>query len=131
MAVDCAKPWADGAGRIRENFHKLDPKPPSTCRNAPGDSLTCAPARGYTARAVAAPSDRRSAWKGDMGRGVSEAWEVMATMISGILVWGGIGLLVDLRLGFRWLLLPVGMLLGTAVAIALVWLKHGRDDGAT
>jgi F0F1-type ATP synthase assembly protein I len=66
-----------------------------------------------------------------MGRGVSEAWEVMATMISGILVWGGIGLLVDLRLGFRWLLLPVGMLLGTAVAIALVWLKHGRDDGAT
>lgn len=56
------------------------------------------------------------------------AWALTGTLIAGILVWGGVGYVVDRLLGFRWLFLPIGMVIGAAASIYLVYLKYGRDD---
>jgi F0F1-type ATP synthase assembly protein I len=64
---------------------------------------------------------------GEGWSGVGAAWSVIGTLLSGILAWGGIGYLVDRLVGFRWLFLPIGMVLGVGTAIYLVYLRYGRD----
>ena len=56
------------------------------------------------------------------------AWAITSTLLAGIVAWGGIGLLADSLLGLRWLFLPIGMILGVAGGIYLVYLRYGRDD---
>jgi F0F1-type ATP synthase assembly protein I len=56
------------------------------------------------------------------------AWALTGTLVAGILVWGGVGYLVDRLVGFRWLFLPIGMLAGVSASIYLVHLKYGRDE---
>jgi len=63
--------------------------------------------------------------------GVGAAWAVTGTLFAGIVAWGGLGLLVDLWLGFRWLFLPIGMVLGVGGSIYLVYVKYGKEDGQT
>ncbi len=65
--------------------------------------------------------------RGELWRGSNLAWGVIGTMLSGILVWGGVGWLLDRWLGFEGLFLPVGMVLGVGVAIWLIYIRHGRD----
>ncbi|MGH2682179.1 MAG: hypothetical protein ACRDIX_02975 [Actinomycetota bacterium] len=60
--------------------------------------------------------------------GYVTAWGVTATLASGISVWGGLGFLADLLLGLRWLFLPVGIVLGAAGGIYLVYLRYGKED---
>jgi ATP synthase protein I len=67
------------------------------------------------------------AWSG-MGQGWGTAWSVMATMISGPVAWGGIGLLLDWWLDFRWLFLPIGMVVGMAGSIYLVIRRYGTEE---
>ncbi|HEX2301769.1 MAG TPA: AtpZ/AtpI family protein [Pseudonocardiaceae bacterium] len=59
--------------------------------------------------------------------GADIGWGITGTMLSGILVWGGIGWLLD-----RWwetrFLTPVGMLLGLAAAIYLIVVKYGAVE---
>lgn len=55
------------------------------------------------------------------------AWAVTGTLFAGIIAWGGVGLLVDWLLGFRWLFLPIGMVVGMAGSIYLVIRRYGRD----
>ena len=55
------------------------------------------------------------------------AWSVISTLLAGILVWGGIGWLVDLLAGTDQVFLPAGMVLGVAGSIYLVYLRYGRD----
>ena len=57
------------------------------------------------------------------------AWAVTGTLLAGIVAWGGIGLLADWLLGFRWLFLPIGMVVGIAGSIYLVVKRYGSDDG--
>src|SRR3954471_9172360 len=61
------------------------------------------------------------------GSGTDTGWSVIGTMLSGMAVWGGAGWLLD-----RWLdtkvFVPVGILLGMAVAIYLVVVKYGAVD---
>ncbi len=57
------------------------------------------------------------------------AWAVTGTLLAGIVTWGGIGLLVDWLLGFRWLFLPIGMVLGAGGSIYLVMKRYGSDEG--
>ena len=51
-------------------------------------------------------------------------WGITGTMLSGIIVWGGVGLLLD-----RWwetqFLALVGTILGLTVAIYLIVVKYG------
>jgi len=39
--------------------------------------------------------------------GMGTAWSIIGTLFAGILVWGGIGFLLDRWLDLRWLFLPV------------------------
>lgn len=68
-------------------------------------------------------SDRGEAW-----RGANQAWDVIGLLLSGILVCGGLGWLLDRWLDLEYLFLPIGMVLGAGIAIWLVYLKHGKVD---
>ncbi|MBI2238823.1 MAG: hypothetical protein HYU54_09925 [Actinobacteria bacterium] len=69
--------------------------------------------------------------RGDPWRGFGTAWAVMGTLLAGIVVWGGIGYVVDRLIGFHWLFLPVGMLIGVSTSIYLVYVRYGRDHNET
>ena len=65
--------------------------------------------------------------RGDTWRGADAAWGVLGTLIAGLVAWGGVGLLLDLWLGFHWLFLPIGMVLGMGTAIYVVYMRYGRE----
>ena len=72
-----------------------------------------------------AGSGRDGAWAG-MGIG----WAVTATLVGGILVWGSLGYLADRLLGINSrVLTAVGIVLGAAGAIYLVYLRFGKGEG--
>jgi F0F1-type ATP synthase assembly protein I len=56
----------------------------------------------------------------------NDAWAATSLLISGVVVWGGVGYLVS-----RWLGSPlftmVGLLLGTATALYGIWFRYGRS----
>lgn len=54
-----------------------------------------------------------------------EAWTILSYLLSGLLVWTGIGALLDHLLGTHFLL-PVGMFLGAGSALYIVWIRYGR-----
>jgi ATP synthase protein I len=54
-----------------------------------------------------------------------DAWTVMSYVISGPLLYGGIGWLLDRWLDQAWLV-PVGILFGMVLALVLVYLRFGR-----
>lgn len=54
-----------------------------------------------------------------------DAWSVLAYLITGLLVWGGAGMLLDRWLGTE-LFIVVGLLLGSASSIYLVYIRYGR-----
>jgi F0F1-type ATP synthase assembly protein I len=53
-------------------------------------------------------------------------WSIFGYLISGLLIWGGIGWGLDhwLHKGF---FLPTGLILGCGASIYLVWLRFGRE----
>ena len=53
-------------------------------------------------------------------------WSIVGYLLSGLIIWGGIGWGFDQWLGTNYFLL-VGMLLGAGASIYLVWLRFGRD----
>ena len=55
----------------------------------------------------------------------SALWSILGYLISGQIVWGGIGWLLDRWLGTSFLVL-IGLLLGMGSSIYLVWLRFGR-----
>jgi len=72
-----------------------------------------------------AGSGRDGAWAG-MGIG----WAVTATLVGGILVWGSLGYLADRLFGiYPRVLTAVGIVLGAAGAIYLVYLRFGKGEG--
>ncbi len=54
-------------------------------------------------------------------------WSITGTMLSGIIVWGGVGWLLDRWLETRIFIL-VGTILGLTVAIYLIVVKYGAVD---
>ena len=86
--------------------------------------MTSPTEHGYTAAPMAG-SERDGAWAG-MGIG----WAVTATLVGGILVWGGLGYLADRLLGIEpRILTAVGIVLGAGLAIYLVYLRFGKGEG--
>ncbi len=55
-----------------------------------------------------------------------DAWAVLSRLIGGIVVWGGIGWLVDRWTGHQALFLPIGIVVGIAAALYLVWVNSSR-----
>lgn len=74
-------------------------------------------------RPMAGRPDRRDAWSG-----YNTGWAVIGTLFAGILAWGGIGYVLDRIFDFRWLFLPIGMVVGVAGSIYLVMRRYGTDD---
>lgn len=56
----------------------------------------------------------------------SAFWTIFGYMLSGLLIWGGIGYGLDRLLGRDFFLLG-GLLLGMGSALYLVWLRYGRS----
>jgi ATP synthase protein I len=57
--------------------------------------------------------------------GPGDGWAVMGYLLSGMIVWGGAGYLADRWLGTSFLVL-IGLLLGGAGAIYLIYVRYGR-----
>ena len=55
-----------------------------------------------------------------------DAWTVIAYLLSGLLLWGGAGLLLDRWLGTSFLVL-IGMLVGGVGGIYLVYIRYGKS----
>jgi ATP synthase protein I len=53
-------------------------------------------------------------------------WSIFGYLISGLLFWGGIGWAADHFLATTYFTL-VGLLVGAAGALYLVWLRFGRE----
>lgn len=75
------------------------------------------------------PSARQQTdWKaleGSARTSDGEATSIIAYLISGPLVYGGLGYLLDRWLDTRFLV-GVGVLVGMALALYVVWLRYGR-----
>ncbi len=57
-----------------------------------------------------------------------DAWAIMSRLIGGIAVWGGAGWLIDRWTGHQALFLPIGIVVGIAAVLYLVWVKSSRHD---
>lgn len=53
-------------------------------------------------------------------------WTILGYMISGLLIWGGIGWGLDRWLNTEYFLMG-GLLLGMGSALYLIWLRFGRS----
>jgi F0F1-type ATP synthase assembly protein I len=54
-----------------------------------------------------------------------QAWSIVSYLLSGLVVWGGVGWLLDRWLGTSFLVL-IGLLVGASASLYLVWLRYGR-----
>jgi F0F1-type ATP synthase assembly protein I len=87
--------------------------------------LTASEGGRYTRAPMSGKPNQGDAWQG-MGVG----WAVTGTMVSGIAVWGGIGYLVDRLAGTPKIFTAIGVLVGAAGSIYLIYLRYGRGEGA-
>ena len=63
----------------------------------------------------------------DAWNGVSTGWVITGEMLAALLVWGGIGYLIDrLVWGEARVFTPFGMVLGAVLGIYLLWLRFVR-----
>lgn len=60
-------------------------------------------------------------------KGEADAYGALGLVISGVLVWGGIGYLVGEWLDNR-LFVMLGLLIGMAGGLYLVWFRYGRQQ---
>ncbi|HET9673122.1 MAG TPA: AtpZ/AtpI family protein [Actinomycetota bacterium] len=66
-------------------------------------------------------SGRDDAWSG-----VGVGWAIVSTLVAGMLVLGGLGYVLDRVLGTDAVLTAIGIVLGGALGIYGVYLRHGR-----
>ena len=61
----------------------------------------------------------------------SGPWHAGSTLTGGLLLYGGLGWLLERWLGWPWLT-PAGILLGMAAAVTSIWFRYGveRPQGA-
>jgi F0F1-type ATP synthase assembly protein I len=55
-------------------------------------------------------------------------WGITATMVAGMLVWGGAGYLVDRLAGTSHVFAAIGIVIGAAGAGYIVYLRYGKED---
>ena len=59
--------------------------------------------------------------------GVNDGWTALSYLISGVLLWGGVGWLIDAWLGTR-VFVAFGLVLGAAGGVAMVWLRYSAAN---
>jgi F0F1-type ATP synthase assembly protein I len=62
-------------------------------------------------------------------RGADEGWAVLSTLISGFVIFGGLGWLLDHWWGTR-LMTPLGLVIGMGLGIYAVVARFGRQGAA-
>ena len=61
-----------------------------------------------------------------MNKDENALWSIFGYLLSGLLVWGGVGWALDKFLGTSFLLL-VGLVVGAGAAITIIWFRFGRE----
>jgi len=56
------------------------------------------------------------------------AWSITSYLLSGMLVWGGVGWLVDRWIGQAVLFFPIGVVVGIVAALYLVHVRFDREE---
>ncbi|MCF2531348.1 AtpZ/AtpI family protein [Yinghuangia soli] len=54
-------------------------------------------------------------------------WSSISYILGGMAVYGGLGWLIDDWTGHSALFLPIGVIVGVALALVLVYFRHGRS----
>jgi F0F1-type ATP synthase assembly protein I len=54
-------------------------------------------------------------------------WSVIGTLISGPVVWGGIGALLDRAMDSAPMYLALGLILGFVLSMYIVYVRYGRE----
>lgn len=85
-------------------------------------SLTAFEGAGYTPRALMARRPDQDPW-----HGMSTGWSVVTLMLGAVLAWGGIGFLIDWLAGTGKVFTAIGMVVGAAGGVYLIYMKYGRD----
>jgi ATP synthase protein I len=65
----------------------------------------------------------------DMWGGMSTGVTISATLLSALIVWGGIGWLIDYLAGTGKVFTAIGMIVGAVAGVYLIYLKYGKEDG--
>jgi F0F1-type ATP synthase assembly protein I len=63
----------------------------------------------------------------DMWGGMSTGVTISTTLLAGLVVWGGVGWVVDRIAGTGKVFTAIGMLLGAALGIYLIYIKWGKE----
>jgi F0F1-type ATP synthase assembly protein I len=63
---------------------------------------------------------------GDSMGGMSTGLAISTTLLAAVLVWGGVGYLIDRLAGTPKVFTAIGMLVGAASGIYLIYIKYGR-----
>jgi ATP synthase protein I len=77
----------------------------------------------YSAGSMAGRPDPKDMW-GGMSTGVT----ISAYLLSALIVWGGIGWLIDHVAGTGKVFTAIGMIVGAAAGTYLIYLKYGKPD---
>lgn len=56
------------------------------------------------------------------------AHSAIGSLLGGVIVWGGVGLLLDHWLGTGRVLTALGVVVGSLTGFAIVYLRFGRDE---
>ncbi len=93
-------------------------------RTSPGfDALSARPI--YSPGSMAGRPDPRDA--PNMWGGMSTGIQISAYLLSALLVWGGIGFLIDWLAGTGKVFTAIGMIVGAAAGVYLIYLRYGRE----
>ena len=66
----------------------------------------------------------------NIAEGTNQGYAMLAYLLGGLLVWGGIGWLIDTLTGFHYLFLPIGSFIGLAGGIYLT-VMAAKKQGTT
>jgi ATP synthase protein I len=55
------------------------------------------------------------------------AWSIIGTLLAGVLVWGGIGYLLDRWSGMHGVFAAIGAVVGAAGAFYLIYVRYGKS----
>ena len=72
---------------------------------------------------------RKRGWRTPSKPGGADAdgWTVVSYLISGMILYGGLGWLISRWTGMTAALLPIGMVVGLVIALVMVVLRYGRS----
>ncbi len=96
------------------------PDPASEEPDAPGPDIAATPDPSAPERRPMHPSVEPT--------GEHVAHSAIGSLLGGVIVWGGVGLLLDHWLGTGRVLTAVGVVVGSLTGFAIVYLRFGRDD---